>query len=39
MEGAIDWSIFDGRPFVFNGASGTHILLHEIGSIKNTLWN
>lgn len=39
MEGAIDWSIFDRRPFVFNGASGTQILLHEIACIKNTLWN
>ena len=36
MEGAIDWSIFDRRPFVFNGASGTQILLHEIG-VENGL--
>lgn len=39
MTGAIDWSIFDGEPFIFDGASGTQNRIHGMGVIRKTLWN
>lgn len=39
MTGAIDWSIFDGEPFIFDGASGTQNRIHRMGVIRKTLWN
>lgn len=39
MSGAIDWTVFDGEPFVFDGNSGTQRLIHGIGMTKNTFWN
>lgn len=33
------FSRFDGEPFVFDQASGTQMLLHEISTTRNTLWN
>lgn len=39
ISGKKDWSIFDGEPLVFDRASGTQMLLHEISTTRNTLWN
>ena len=39
MSESKDWTIFDGEPFVFDGTSGTQILIHDIGTLKNPLWN
>lgn len=39
MSGAMDWSLFNREPFIFNGASGTQTIIRGIGSIKNTLWS
>ena len=39
MSESKDWTIFDGEPFVFDGTSGTQILIHDIGTLRNPLWN
>lgn len=37
MSGAIDWSVFDGESPIFDGASGTQILMERYGSTHNHL--
>ena len=37
IKGAVDFSIFEPEMPVFDGASGTQILLHEIGMTRDTL--
>lgn len=39
MEGAIDWSMFEGEPNIMDGASGTRILIQKYGRMHNTLLN
>lgn len=39
MSGALDWTIFDREPLIFDGASGTQTLIHGMGTVKNVLWN
>ena len=39
MIGAIDWSIFEKESPIFNGASGTQVLITGYGSIKDHLIN
>ena len=39
ITGAIDWSIFEPEAPVFNGASGTQVLINSYGSIKDCLIN
>ena len=34
-----DWSIIDGEPFVFDTASGTQRLIHDLGTMRNILWS
>ena len=36
-EGAIDWSIFDGEPDVYDTAAGTRILINSLGEIRSLL--
>lgn len=39
ITGAIDWSIFEPEAPIFNGASGTQVLISNYGSIKAHLIN
>lgn len=39
MEGAIDWSIFDREPLVFDVTSNALTTIQEIGRIKNEFWS
>ena len=39
LEKAVDWSIFEAEPPIFDGASGTQYLIHEIGKYRNALLN
>ncbi|MGI6766414.1 MAG: ISLre2 family transposase [Lentihominibacter sp.] len=39
ITGAVDWTVFEGEPPVFDGASGTQILIQGFGTVRNTLWS
>ena len=39
MTGAIDWSIFEPEAPIFNGASGTQVLISTYGSMRDHLIN
>lgn len=34
LRNKLDWSIFDGEPWIFDRKSGTQILLHVIGNVR-----
>ena len=37
MQGAIDWSIFEVTPPVFDGVAGTQVLIHAFGENRGVL--
>lgn len=36
-EGAIDWSIFDGEPDVYDAAAGTRYVINSLGEIRSLI--
>ena len=39
LNKAVDWSLFEAEPPIYDGASGTQHLIHELGKHRNVLFN
>ena len=39
LNKAVDWSLFEAEPPIYDGASGTQHLIHELGKYRNVLFN